>query len=309
MARGRRALWLTTACFALCFVGGSFADSGGGSVGVQRLGDGLGSELAAALLRQGADRAIGPDEWERSELDASGGGGLVVESDLDALVGGSVLREGKSRRLRVQVREAGTGNLVSEYSVALEDGAATAPVLDQLAAAILQGLDAQPARIAVVPPSAKESAESVGTEVEWLRSGEPVAIESTELEVTQRADEGRHLVFLGDVRVTQGDLTLEADRLEAFYPSGSSRPGQLEASGNVRVVQGDRSARCQTAIYDRERQQLFCKGQAELVQGCETVRGSEIQFDLLRERVRVIGAASVVIQPGGATSDCGEAAL
>ena len=50
--------------------------------------------------------------------------------------------------------------------------------------------------------------------------------------------------------------------------------------------------------------EVLCRGRAELTQGCETVRGSEIQFDLVEERVRVIGAASVVLQAGGDGADC-----
>ena len=60
-------------------------------------------------------------------------------------------------------------------------------------------------------------------------------------------------IFTHNVQVTQGDIDLQADRLEAFYPEGSSQPERLEAEGNVRVVQADRRARCERATYLQSR--------------------------------------------------------
>ena len=183
--------------------------------------------------------------------------------------------------------------------------------LEPLVTAILESLGYGPhfsAQPSPGSPDTEAGANTTATELGLMQKGKPVAIRSDELEVTQQDDRGRRLVFLGNVRVTQGDITLEADRLEAFYPKGMSRPERLEANGHVRVVQGNRRAQCETAIYDSLRQQVFCRGHAELIQGCDTVRGSEIQFDLAEERVRVIGAASVVIQSGDDEADCEESA-
>ena len=109
-------------------------------------------------------------------------------------------------------------------------------------------------------------------------------------------DGGRRLVFSQNVEVLQGDVSLNADRLEAIYPQGASQPERLLASGHVLVVQGDRRARCDEAIYERGPYTIVCRGKAEVLQACDRVRGEEIEFDLERERVRVTGAASVVIQ-------------
>jgi lipopolysaccharide export system protein LptA len=126
------------------------------------------------------------------------------------------------------------------------------------------------------------------------RRDDPISINSEELEVFPH-DGGRRLVFSRSVEVLQGDVTLNADRLEAVYPQGASQPERLLASGHVRVVQGDRRARCDEAIYERGSQTILCRGRAEVLHGCDRVRGEEIEFDLERERVRVTGAASVVI--------------
>ena len=102
----------------------------------------------------------------------------------------------------------------------------------------------------------------------------------------------------------QGDVTLNADRLEAIYPEGASQPDRLVATGHVRIVQGARRARCEEATYERADGIIMCRGRAELTEGCDRVRGHLIELDLERERVRVTGAASVVIQSEGA--DCAD---
>ncbi len=229
---------------------------------------------------------------------------------VDAVVSTRAVPTPGGSNFDVQVRMGHSGALISEFTVNSAGAGGAKSRVDSLAGAILESLG-YGARVsagtAEVSP-AEAGAGSSTAELVILPKGAPVAIQSDELEVTQQDDEGRRLVFLGNVQVVRGDIRLDADRLEAFYPQGASRPEQLEAEGHVEVVQGDRRGRCETAIYDSVRQQVLCRGRAELTQGCETVRGSEIQFDLAEERVRVIGAASVVIQPGGEETDCeGEA--
>jgi lipopolysaccharide export system protein LptA len=79
------------------------------------------------------------------------------------------------------------------------------------------------------------------------------------------------------------------------------------------VVQRDRQASCDNATYLRADALITCTGRAELRQGCDVVRGRRITFDLDRDRVRVEGAASVVIHPdadeegaGAGATSCGE---
>lgn len=127
------------------------------------------------------------------------------------------------------------------------------------------------------------------------RRDDPISINSEELEVLPQGG-GRRLVFSQNVEVLQGDISLNADRLEAVYPEGASQPERLLASGHVLVVQGDRRARCEEAVYERGPYTIVCRGKAEVLQACDRVRGEEIEFDLERERVRVTGAASVLIR-------------
>ena len=133
-------------------------------------------------------------------------------------------------------------------------------------------------------------------------SDAPIEIEAEEAEIINR-ESGRELRFQRNVLVRQANVTLRSDELEATYRKGVSEPERLIAQGRVLVDQGARQAKCDRAVYLRAEQQLTCRGHAELVQGCDIVRGEFIQFDLAADRARVEGAASIVIRP---ESDGGE---
>lgn len=129
-----------------------------------------------------------------------------------------------------------------------------------------------------------------------FRNDAPIEIKADEAEIINR-DQGRRLIFQRNVWVRKDNVTLRSDRLEAAYQKGESEPRELIAEGNVQIVQNDRRAKCDRAVYLREANRLTCSGRAELVQGCDIIRGASIEFDLAGERARVEGAASIVIQP------------
>ena len=142
-----------------------------------------------------------------------------------------------------------------------------------------------------------------------FNSDAPIEIKADEAEIINR-ESGRELRFQRNVLVRQANVTLRSDELEATYKRGVSEPERLIAQGRVFVDQGARQAKCDRAVYLRSEQQLTCSGHAELLQGCDIVRGELIQFDLAADRARVEGAASIVIRPesdGGAKcADGGE---
>jgi lipopolysaccharide export system protein LptA len=224
----------------------------------------------------------------------------------------------------VELRSGHSGAALAEYRVAPESSEELPGAVERLAVLILADLG-EAAAEAPLPavsapasglPSATRGAEppapDAGPKADSLallpgpRRDDPISINSDELEVVSEAG-GRRLVFSRNVEVLQGDVTLNADRLEAVYPQGASQPDHLRATGDVRVHQGDRRARCDEATYARSAQTIVCRGRAEVTQGCDRVRGQEIEFDLARERVRVSGAASVVIQPEDAdAAECAD---
>ncbi len=160
-------------------------------------------------------------------------------------------------------------------------------------------------------PQALASVAAVSSDVEQASGGtqkgkrldfltvdrdQPIEISSDELEVIAEG-RAKHLIFDHNVRIVQGEMRVFAGHLEAFYPEGASQPERLEARGKVRVVEGDIDVRCLEATYMRTDGLVICRGDVLLVQGCDEVRGREIEFYLDEERVKVIGAASVVLRP------------
>lgn len=145
---------------------------------------------------------------------------------------------------------------------------------------------------------------SVATSKSEFRRDAPIEIKAEEAEIIRR-EEGRKLIFHRNVRVRQDNVTLRSDRLEALYRRGESEPRELIAEGRVVIVQNDRRAECDRAVYLRESSRLTCSGHAQLTQGCDIIRGERIEFDLSGDRARVEGAASIVIQPKGESpADC-----
>jgi len=234
----------------------------------------------------------------------------AARAEVDSVVIGQVIEVGDEKasirdlEISVEVRSGHSGAPVSRHHATVSGAADRSAALDEeiesitldvLASLGYEAPSPSPAAVAAAPPAAEK------TIFEKLGKDEPLSITSDELEVTSRG-KARHLIFTRNVQVVQGDIDLQADRLEAFYPEGASQPERFEAQGNVRVVQDDRRAQCDHATYLKAESIVRCEGQAILIQGCDEVRGDAIQFDLDQEKVRVIGAASVLLQPEG--HDC-----
>ncbi|MEZ4280625.1 MAG: LptA/OstA family protein [Myxococcota bacterium] len=255
----------------------------------------------------------------------------------------------QGRQIEAAVRSGHSGAELFRHAVHVQGRDALEPALDRLASAIVRDLGGDPpvvaaadtdappppvsARSDAAPPDASkdpvrsaaapgkaapgqaESGERSGSggidgriSLGDFDSDAPIEIKADEAEIVA-SGEGRRLVFTGSVWVHQDDLTLRSDFLEAEYVEGESEPRQLVARGGVRVEQGNRSARCDLARYERASQQITCRGHAELVQGCDIVRGELIVLDLAANKARVEGAASIVISPKqGADAQCRGAA-
>lgn len=128
----------------------------------------------------------------------------------------------------------------------------------------------------------------------------PVDVEADRIEVQDRADRA---IFAGNVRVQQGDLTLEAARLTVAYDRAAGDGVQiqrLDATGGVLVRSPSETARGQYAVYDLNRRQITMVGGVTLNQGPNTVRGGRMVIDLDSGRAVVDGSAV-----GGTTSSSG----
>jgi lipopolysaccharide transport protein LptA len=292
------------------------------------------ASLAERLAQRPIERVIAPDAF-LADAEYEPRAALIRQwaynASVDTVVVGRALPIGEqspgnsansSFKVEIILRSGHSGAEFGRHRVSVANRSELAAAADRLAAAILTDLgyrpsdavDATPHRdprspeppIFLATQTNTASEGDGGSESDFalgrLREDAPIAINAEEAEIVDRG-ENRKLVFQRNVRVRQGDIRLESDVLEAEYRKGEPEPDRLVARGSVKVDQGYRRARCDRAVYHRLEQKLSCEGHAELVQGCDIVRGDSIQFDLAGDEARVVGAASIVIRPSGDAED------
>ena len=139
----------------------------------------------------------------------------------------------------------------------------------------------------------------------------PLVITSARLE----ADQIKGIViFTGSVKAVYGDATLYSDQLRVYFkpkpepPKGTPKPppekqekaGQsplgdvgaekidhIVAKGNVRMVQEDRVATGDEAIYYQDRDEVVLTGNPQLWRAENTLKGERIIFNLETKKVLV----------------------
>lgn len=151
--------------------------------------------------------------------------------------------------------------------------------------------------------------------------GQPINIESASLEVR---DKEKIATFIDNVRLVQGDTTLECKQLVVYYdedlaPGGAPRPAKtdkpgekpgggqqirrLEARGGVVVTQKDQTATGDTGIFDMKTNTVTLVGNVVIAHGLNVVRGDRLWVDLNSNVSRVEskaggGRVNALFQPG-----------
>jgi lipopolysaccharide export system protein LptA len=136
----------------------------------------------------------------------------------------------------------------------------------------------------------------------------PLQITAARLE----ADQAKGIViFSGAVKAVYGDATLYADQLQVYFktkpepPKGAAKPPQektdqsplgdvgaekidrIVAKGNVRMVQEDRVATGDEAIYYKDRDEVVLTGNPQLWRAENTLKGERIISNLATKKVLV----------------------
>lgn len=132
----------------------------------------------------------------------------------------------------------------------------------------------------------------------------PVDVSADRIELQDRADRA---VFSGNVKVRQGDMTLDAQRMTVAYARPSAAPGgkgdpqvqRIDASGGVVVTSPTETARGQFGIYDLNRRIITLIGGVSLVRGPSNVNGSRLIIDLNTGRSTVDGSTVAGGAAGG----------
>ena len=127
----------------------------------------------------------------------------------------------------------------------------------------------------------------------------PVDFSADRIEVQDRAD---RVVASGNVRVTQGGLSLDAARLTIAYTGaiagGNPTIQRLDASGGVTVRSASETASGSFAIYDLNRRLITMIGGVTLNQGANVVRGGRLVIDLNSGRSVIDGSSVGSSSPG-----------
>lgn len=130
---------------------------------------------------------------------------------------------------------------------------------------------------------------------------QPIKIEAASLEMR---DKKKEATFAGNVKVTQGDTTMQSKTLVVFYdskdkpadskraaakpqmkaaepgPAGASSIRRLEARGGVVVTQKDQVVTGETAIFDTTTNLVTMQGGVVLTQGKNVLRGDRLMVDM-----------------------------
>ncbi len=127
----------------------------------------------------------------------------------------------------------------------------------------------------------------------------PIDVDADRIDVL---DQQNHAIFTGNVRVRQGTLTLEANRIKVAYSRPAGGRGdpeiqRLDADGNVRLATPSERATSRFGIYDVEKRILTLIGNVVLTQGTTRVQGNRLTIDLTSGRSTLDGQTSAG-QPG-----------
>lgn len=114
---------------------------------------------------------------------------------------------------------------------------------------------------------------SVAMESQLGSAAVPIEVTARQLDADQRQNQA---TFSGDVVAKQGEITLYCDKLVIYALADQGQVDRMEAFGKVRVVQLDRIATADRAIYRQLQGTLTLFGNARVHQGQSEVAGSEI---------------------------------
>jgi len=127
-------------------------------------------------------------------------------------------------------------------------------------------------------------------------SNQPITIKSNELVADNK---GKTAVFSGKVVAKQGDITIFCDKMTVYYGTTQGDVDKIEADGNVRIVQENRTGLSSHAVYEsRQGKITLTGGNPKVLQGADTVSGEIITYFLDDERSSVTGGrVEAVIHP------------
>ncbi len=99
----------------------------------------------------------------------------------------------------------------------------------------------------------------------------------------EAADNDKQALATGNVRITQGTLTLTADQVKMFYlraPGKQPEIQRMDASGSVKLTSPSERATGRFGIYDVVQRVITLNGNVVLTRGESVLRGQRLSIDL-----------------------------
>ncbi len=140
------------------------------------------------------------------------------------------------------------------------------------------------------------------------RSSLPITVKSNEMTADNK---GKTAVFSGKVVAKQGDVTIFSDKLVVNYAEKGSEVDKVEALGNVRIVQLNRTGFADQAVYDSRSGHIVLTGTPRVVQGGDSISGKVITYYVDDEKSDVSSGGDpkarveAVINPQARKKDAG----
>lgn len=155
--------------------------------------------------------------------------------------------------------------------------------------------------LALTAPTGLLAQQGTALAFEGLRqdSSAPVEITADTLNVNQRTGLA---VFTGAVVVTQGDLILEAPRVEVEGDPDRGGDGirEVRAYDGVTLRSATETARGETGVYDVATGILRLEGNVDLTQGSSVINGQRLTANLNDGTGVMEGRVRTLFQPGAA---------
>lgn len=105
-------------------------------------------------------------------------------------------------------------------------------------------------------------------------------------------------VFIGAVKIGQGELKLSADRVEIAY-ANSGDIDRMIANGNVLFVTPTEQAEAQSAVYSLSEKTLILQGDVLLSQGQSALLADSMRVNLASGNAVMNGRVRTILQPSG----------
>src|SRR3989337_87874 len=116
-------------------------------------------------------------------------------------------------------------------------------------------------------------------------SSQPITITSNTMEARKKENV---IIFKGDVVAQQKEYTLYSKELSVYYADGKEIK-EMVATGSVKIVQLNKVATGEKAVYNRETRLVVLTGNPQVEQDCDVVKGDKITIFLDEDKSLVEG--------------------